>query len=37
VSGTSIALAGVVCLPVRRIARWEKERATRKAQQRGGK
>ena len=27
VSGISIALAGVVCLPVRRVAKWESERA----------
>jgi len=33
VSGSSIALAGIVCLPVRRIAQWEKERAARMAQQ----
>lgn len=31
VSGSSITLAGIVCLPVRRIARWENERAARKA------
>jgi len=26
VSGSSIALAGVVCLPLRRIAHWEQQR-----------
>jgi len=36
VSGTSITLAGIVCLPVRRIARWEAQRAARRAQ-RGAK
>jgi len=34
VSGSSMALAGIVCLPVRRIAAWENRRAERtKAQQ----
>ena len=32
VSGISMALAGVVCLPIRRIARWEQQRAARKVQ-----
>jgi len=35
VSGSSFALAGLICLPVRRIARWEEQRADRKAQQHG--
>ena len=31
VSGTLIALGGIICLPVRRVARWEMERDKRNA------
>jgi len=35
VSGSLIALGGIICLPVRRVARWEMERDKRKEMSKG--